>query len=901
MATNRKNVLNIMFWNAKSLKNKIAETADFILNKNIDIALFTETWLRQNQSVSIPNFKTYFNNRPDNNAGNRAVGGGVAIAINCNIAHSLLPNFNTSVIEAIGIEVHGERSSTKIIAVYFPGGKINSSKLNLFRRDLRLLSGSNSPFLICGDLNARHRFWNCVRGNSTGRALYDEMTNHNFLIHFPPGPTHYPSQSGNRTPSTIDVAISSGLLGVGNLSTETSLNSDHLPVTFNLNLSTVFSNNLAYIRCYDRANWQKYKHEIDHGIDLVTLSSSLTNINSIDQTISGFTSIIENAQNSSVPTRVFSEKSEPLPFSIKRIINLRNCLRRQWQRSRSDVLRIEINYLNRQIKTQISLMRANAFNKKLSEFKNNSRQLWNVTKFLKNGCNRLPALKDDNQRYLTTDNEKANEIGNAFCNAHKITHDAKSDIQTESHVASSIFNLGFLFPVPNTIKLIKPAEVIRIVSTLKSRKSPGNDNINNTLIKHLPKRAFVLLTYIFNACLRLGYFPNSWKLAKVIPIPKPGKDLSSSKNYRPISLLSGLSKIFERLLLSRISSHNATKNLVANEQFGFRQGHSTNHQLLRLSRHIRDGFSAGKSTGVITFDIEKAFDSVWHNGLLHKMFVMKYPFYLIKIIQSYLNSRSFYVSVGDTKSITFQVAAGVPQGSVLSPTLYNIFTSDLRVPIIGCQVALFADDTAFYASAKNPGKIIRILNASAQYLSDYCSRWKVKLNSTKTQAVYFTKRRAQQWLPDVDLTVQNASVPWLNQIKYLGVTLDSKLTYGQHVDLTVQKIQKYIAILYPLIGKRSKLGKFNKLILYKNFFQSILLFACPVWAKCAQCHRDKLQTVQNRCLKIILGLPYYFPTDALHRIAGVEKVDRQIAKIVTRFSDKLLTSSNPLVRQLSTD
>lgn len=849
--------------------------------------------------MSIPNYTFYQINRPSLDDDNKTVGGGVAIAIKAHLKHSLLPSFNTSVIEALGIEIYGMRTRTQIVAVYFPGSKITVTKLELFKRDLKILTSLKSSFIICGDLNAHHRFWNCVRANRAGKILYGEMSTGNFLVHYPPNPTHYPTQSRSVTPSTIDIALSAGISGISNLSTHSCLASDHLPVTFEVNFSSLHLGPTP-VRWYAKANWDNFKTKIHEDIDLVIASRTIIDKSSIDQAINNLSDIIENSQKSCIPMRNFSSKKQNLPSEIKQIISIRNCVRRRWQRSRSDGHRLELNNLNKEIQDKISILRGKEFQDKLANFKNNSKQLWSVTKLLKNGFTKLPALKGKNGQHLITDQEKVNEIGNTFCDAHKITHVNKSDSRTESAVNSSISYLTFLTPKIDSIKLVKPIEIIKIIIKLNGRKSPGDDGINNILIKHLPKRAIVLLTYIFNACLKIGYFPDSWKCAKVIPIPKPGKDLSSSKNYRPISLLSSISKIFEKIILSRLSAHMGTKSLILNEQFGFRHGHSTNHQLLRLSQHIKSGFAGGKSTGVITFDIEKAFDSVWHNGLLHKMFSIKYPLYLIKLIRSYLKSRSFFVSINGTKSTTFSILAGVPQGSVLGPTLYNIFTSDLKVPIKECQTALFADDTAFYATAKNPDKIVRILNESAQCLSEYCLKWKIKLNDTKTQAVFFTKRRSQQWLPAVELTVQNSPIPWSNQIKYLGVTLDKKLTFGIHIDLAVQKAQKYIAILYTLIGRKSRLNTFNKLILFKNFFQSILLFACPVWGRCAQIHKNKLQIIQNRCLKIILRLPNYFPTELLHKIAKVNKIDRQITKIETKFANKLLNSGNPLIRQLST-
>lgn len=181
--------------------------------------------------------------------------------------------------------------------------------------------------------------------------------------------------------------------------------------------------------------------------------------------------------------------------------------------------------------------------------------------------------------------------------------------------------------------LVTPKEVRREIRRLKNRKSSGDDGLHNRILKQIPKRAVVMLTKIYNACLKLSYFPSKWKVARVVPIPKPNKNLSLASSYRPISLLSSISKIFERLLLKRLTSHIDAHCVIPYEQFGFRPKHSTSHQLLRVVKHVKKQFSRKRSTGMVFLDIEKAFDSLWHDGLLHKLLTLRFPMTLIKIIK----------------------------------------------------------------------------------------------------------------------------------------------------------------------------------------------------------------------------------------------------------------------------
>jgi hypothetical protein len=884
-------VLSIMLWNAQSIRLKIDELTDFLNSNQIDICLISETWLISTETCSVPNYSLYRKDRPSPTNNKRNVGGGVAIAIRNDIPHNQLPDLGLNIIESIGIEVCGIR----FYSIYFPGSKLNSHKHQAFKSDIIKISSIRNKFLVGGDLNSKHRFWNCVKSNTAGKILFDEMHKRNFMLHFPDSPTYYPPQRNRTTPSTVDLFLTNGFHNIVEVQANNELSSDHLPVTFKLELGNTFQPKTTSKRCYAKANWSTFKSYLNDKIDLLTAPYQLSSISMIDVSIDNLTKSIKEAENQAIPIVQTVFASPPLSDSLRRLISLRNCKRRQWQRDKSRSTKKVVNFLNRLIKFQIKATNNERWNHRLSSLKKHSNQLWKVTKLVKNQTTKIPPLKVSS-KILTTDSDKANEIGSAFCKAHSTTFNDLSDHSTESSVKMSCNNIKYFNPLMNESIMPSPREISKIIRKLKNKKSPGDDLINNVLLKHLPKKAIIMLMHIFKACFKLSYFPDIWKCAKIVPIPKAKKDPALACNYRPISLLNSLSKIFEKIILNRLTTYISSHNVLIDEQFGFRDGHSTNHQLLRVTKYIQSALQNKHSVGMVTFDIEKAFDSVWHKGLVHKMFILKFPLYLIKIIQSYLHKRSFYVSVNGHKSKIFHILAGLPQGSVLSPTLYNIYTSDLN--ITSSEKAFFADDSCLYTSGKSPTKIIKKLNAAGKQLTDYSTKWKIKLNDAKTNAAFFTRRTANKWLPSEGVTIRNARIPWKNSVKYLGVTLDKTVTFKTHIDLISEKALKFVGILYPLLNRKSKLNSDNKIRIFRAIIQSILLGACPVWGNCAKHHIEKLQIIQNKCLKIILDLPPRYETINLHKLAAIQPIKHQITKINSKFNNKLLTSDNPIIRNL---
>lgn len=643
-----------------------------------------------------------------------------------------------------------------------------------------------------------------------------------------------------------------------------------------------------WIYCYRLADWEKYRDLVNINLHTRPFPSLLQiqQTEQIDELVNHFTSAIMDAQDRSVPKIKPKRYSLVLPSSIKAMIAEKHRLSRQLKRNPG--LRAQISpqlyHLTNRIDTEIKQIRNNSFNNMLSNTPTDDqhRALFRIARFLKNRHQQMPPLKcGDN--ILITPPEKANALVEQFKQNHENTLETDNRSHT-TFVNRSIdrFMQGCEIP-PDSVELSSRMEVNDICKKFRNSKAPGSDRVHNSLLKQLPPQAFLFLSIIINACLRLSYFPRHWKHATVIPIKKPQKPSTASSSYRPISLLSAISKVLERVILRRLLTHLHTNSIIPNFQHGFRSGHSTTTQLNNVVNKIKTGFQQKLSTGMILIDIEKAFDRVWHNGLLHKLVKIRTPHYLIKVIASFLTDRTMSVKVQNSLSSTINIKFGVPQGAVLSPTLYNIYTYDAPTPV-ECEIAQYADDTAFMCTSRFAKVIVRNLTKTFKRYHRYFKLWKISVNNSKTQAIFFSKRRTKQ-LPQRPFIAGTENIAWNSPVKYLGLLLDSRLTFQQHIIYVSEKTFKAIKILYSLLNRKSKLNLNNKLLLHKVCLRPVMTYAAPIIKSVAKSHIQKLQVAQNKILRIIMNAPRYTRTADLHEELNIERID----ELIDRLSDNFQT------------
>ena len=271
---------------------------------------------------------------------------------------------------------------------------------------------------------------------------------------------------------------------------------------------------------------------------------------------------------------------------------------------------------------------------------------------------------------------------------------------------------------------------MKLLKSVNPHKAGGADGISNCVLKYIAESIYRPITKLFNTSLNLGIVPSEWKMSHVCPIFKKGNKHDKA-NYRPISLLSTISKALEKIVFKHMYEHLISNNLLIKENSGFKRNDSTVNQLMSVTHKIYKSIDEGTDVCCVFLDVSKAFDKVWHEGLFFKIQQLGIHGRLMDWLKNYLKDRHQRVVLNGKTSSAQRVTAGVPQGSILGPLLFLIFVNDINTNI-NCNISLFADDTSIYTNLENRHSITRI-NNDLETLNKWSKQWIVSFNALKTE------------------------------------------------------------------------------------------------------------------------------------------------------------------------
>ena len=338
-------------------------------------------------------------------------------------------------------------------------------------------------------------------------------------------------------------------------------------------------------------------------------------------------------------------------------------------------------------------------------------------------------------------------------------------------------------------------------------------------------------------------------------------------NYRPISLISCVGKIMERIVYKYVYNHLQSQKLIYQYQSGFLPKNSTVHQLLEIYNDILNSFEKIEINCFVFCDFSKAFDKVWHKGLLHKLNAYGVNGNLHKWFGSYLQNRKQRVVVNDSSSSLQTVLGGVPQGSVLGPLLFIIYINDIAESLTSLT-RLFADDTSFSCSSDDGTQIQSVINHDLNALSEWSRKWLMSFNPNKTEIMLFSNSE----VPELNFNFDGNNIPITNHHKHLGVTLRDDAKWSTHIDNIIMSASKPINVLRKL---KYKLSRSNLEKLYLVYIRPIFEYACEVWDNCGVENAHRLELMQLEAARIITGLPIFTNTRKIYQELGWESLQER--------------------------
>ena len=524
-------------------------------------------------------------------------------------------------------------------------------------------------------------------------------------------------------------------------------------------------------------------------------------------------------------------------------------------------------YWKKRSKFIIQKSKSRYFINSLKQNRNNPKVLWKLLNDLN------PKDEKEMTQSLNVNDQNLDnpiEIANAF-NTHftniieKIRQgsDPNTDIEISDALnafLSSKLPDNELFQIPE----IKPHEVFKSIQNLDEKKAKGLDDIGISFLKEGMCVITEPLTHIINQSINTGIFPDKWKEARVLPLHKSGLT-DDPYNYRPISILSVLSKIIERHVHDQIYKHLSEHNLLYEYQSGFRPQHSCEAALLQMIDTWLKAIDDNQLVGTIFLDLQKAFDVVDHSILVKKLGLYGLSENSVKWFSSYLSNRKQKVSLNGCVSDFKEITAGVPQGSILGPLLFIIFINDMFMhdSSVDNKNSLYADDSSFYTVGNTVAEIEMNLNQDLKKVTDWCTKNRMFINKAKTKSMLLCTRQKRMNLDStLKIKIDDDYLENSKSEKVLGVTIDESLCWTEQVDKTCKKI---IFNLHTLKEIKKNLPVKERLLFYNCYILPHLNYCCSVWGNCPANQQNRVTKLQKRAAHLILDADLSIPSSDLFK------------------------------------
>lgn len=727
----------------------------------------------------------------------------------------------------------------------------NSNLINLFQE---LADSNPSHLLIVGDFNYGAIDWNS--GNSPGPdtaqdQIFADTIRDNFWYQLVNKPTR---KRGNDTPHILDLVIVNELNMVNEIIHDSPLgNSDHCILKFEFNC---YIDNLQSARkhyAYNKAKYDEINKYLNKNWEEILAEKT------VEQQWDILIGHIEEAQKLFIPTIASNKERKwkiPLDtYFIKQIKKKHRCWNRYIE-TRDPAKLVEYKRQRNKVRNITRKGKLELEKSIASNIKENPKLFWKYVNSKTKTKSTIPDLEEttENGTILYKDEQGKAEHLNTFFRS----------VQTIEPTE----NLPHLTPIPNINSperiIITPDQVLKKLKKLKISKAPGPDNIHPRILKEASSTLKQPLSIIFQNSIATGEIPTTWKLANICALHKKGSKKEAT-NYRPVSLTCIVSKMLESILRDHIMNHLTANNLLSDKQYGFIHGRSTVSQLLKILDKWTEELDKGNYIETIYMDIKKAFDTVPHLRLLHKMEIYGLGPQLLKWTKSFISGRSQRVIINGHASSELPVISGIPQGTVLGPILFVLYMNDLPQDLL-CETYMFADDTKLFKIYNDDDQGTRDIQHDLDTLYNWSTKWCLKFHPNKCTQMIITKPRTTRDIPHRHMlndSGEQIAFERVTEQKDLGILFDHHLTFKNHIaeitknaSRTMGIIRRSFTYLTPEIFKP----------LYMSLVRSKLEYGHSVWNPHHITEIRKLEQVQRNATRYINGFKNLNYADRLRKL-----------------------------------
>ena len=894
MAEVKKAYLRIGHQNIHGLDySKKGELLNAIKSRELDILSLNETLSKE--ICAIPGYQKIEMHRL---AANGQVRSGVAIYFReeLRVVETKPPDRQPIGTEIIAVTIQNPTTREKLTyAVVY-----NHPWIPLDEEVMQNLVENNQRVVFGGDFNAHHEDLGSTRTNSSGRRLKSFLMETGYVILNDNQATHFPESLAHQ-PSRIDLFLAEAhtLADFSNFGTNQDIRSDHMMVT----IEAVWEHNIKkdkIVRDYSNADWDMFRSLISLGIEPEPIETR----EDVDQAIQQLTTTIAEAAETAIPNKKVPNIRDWLSFSTKTLIRKRNKSRKNWQRYRLEEFRRKTRELDRKVRIAVARDKVRFFDRfrKIIEKRPDQKQFWNAMRIITGSGKKWKKVGFMIEGKLITD---PSEVAEAYVeymaeicqepeepDGTDLTNEFIQNFEDERpEVYHPDHEAFFIEHEEDEAKLNLGEEIangeVEWAIKYTPNKSPGLDKVDALLVQKAGQTAFFRICEIFNAALRMGYFPAAWKIAVIVVILKPGKDPTSIGSYRPISLLNVLGKIFEKIVSRRLSNHLEATNFFSDSQNGFRRRRETTDALFKLQQDLMKGTVFPRLySGILMFDAEKAFDKTWTKGLIYKIIEANlFPTLINRLLASYFADRKICVRIENEISAVKTITAGTPQGSVLSPLLFiigiNDFEEKTRVDLV--SNSQFADDISKWIIGKQKRIVRNRLQQAVQKMGEYSKTWRVKFNPGKTHFLVVTRRKGPS---GIRILMNGEELRETTSAKYLGVTFQKDAGSAMHVKEIRKKAGQRLGYLTSL-ARGGIVPEKTIIQAYKAYIRPIIEYGYPAWCGgVSQTSLLGLERIQRKALKTAMRLPIWTPTGYLYGQTTVEPLLERLKSVGQRYLER---------------